>query len=228
MMIKQKNFTIKLYLWSQDEWKDTKILIGNAEYDVINSKGYPILMKIDPSRNILLIGFGKYESTPIYEVREIKKGLVFNPESGWQEKIEIDTLITGYKEGFTVARWDIYDINNINLTAQLISNSETYRDKIKQKLENIIQNVKREKDELVLKFTPQDTASAEASFILLKEEPTLNQKFDYTPPKIDSTRKNLVCILGIGKVPGRDPKYPINIYIVRKTKPDTTYIKELN
>ncbi|CUU00855.1 hypothetical protein JGI3_02405 [Candidatus Kryptobacter tengchongensis] len=223
-----KNFIMKLYFWSQDEWKDARILIGNVEYDVINFKNYPVLIKIDPSRNILLIGFGEYKSTPIYEVREKRKGLVFSPELGWQEKIEVDTLIIGYKEGFTIERWDIYDINSISLTAQLISNSYDYRNKIRQKLENIIQNARKEKDELTLKLTPQDTASAEATFILLKDEPDLGQKFGYIEPKIDSIKGNLVCILGVGKIPGKDPQYPINMYIIKKIKPDSSYVKELN
>jgi hypothetical protein len=127
-----------------------------------------------------------------------------------------------------VDRWDIYDINVPGNSIQLISNSNNYREKIKQKLTSIISNTTTLKDGLKLTLTSSDTSSAEASFILLKDEPKTDEKFYYMPGKIDSAKGDKICVLATGKIPGKDPNYPINIYIVKKLKPDTTYFKELN
>jgi len=221
-----RNFITKIYLWSQNEWKDVKTLIGDVEYDAINSRNYPLLIQIDPNRNFLLVGYGKYIAEPIYIVEEREHGYVLDPELGWVKKVTRDTIIKGYDEKFIVKRWDIYDIDVLGNSIKLISNSDIYREKIKQKLESIISNVTSLKGELELTLNPSDTSSAEASFILLKNEP--KEKFKYTPGKIDSAKGNFICVLATGKIPGEDPNYPINMFIVKKTKPDTTYLINLN
>jgi hypothetical protein len=225
---KAKNFITKFYLWSQNDWKDVKNFIGNVEYDVINSRNYPLWIEIDPNRNLLLIGYGKYLSEPVYKVEERVIGYVLDPKEGWVEKKIHDTILIRYNEKFIVDRWDIYDINVPGNSIQLISNSNNYREKIKQKLTSIISNTTTLKDGLKLTLTSSDTSSAEASFILLKDEPKTDEKFYYMPGKIDSAKGDKICVLATGKIPGKDPNYPINIYIVKKLKPDTTYFKELN
>jgi|GEM_PF-1270117 len=220
------NFVSQFFVWDRLDWKPLKVNTNGIGYQYLRSKEFPILTRTDSTGRLMYVGYGSYMVKPKLEVREVSKGFAFDPQRGWKQEVQLDTVIVGITEEYQINRWDVYDINPLAQEIRFVSNSNDYRDKIRNHLLALASRATRGKGELQLTISPADTSSVEGSFHLTPHEP--NDLDNYSLIKSDSLKGSSIYIVASARCPGQDAIHPIIMYCVRKFNSDTTYVKNLN